>query len=277
MFLDLSYAQEFLSDIQQAINASINSTNEHENHLKEVYKEPNNVLHELQNQQCGSNMKPTNGENIHQTVSLNSVPSVKKHATLGTQSADYPQAKIDMGFEVPEDEDFNAHLFEGFSKQDSSDEAAESGENIAEEIDEDEGHVSKKSRKWFNFCYYLLSHTRYYVHSQYFLQILGQSKSPNWSKQECGTFLSLYKEHKDLYAKKNRTFWQIIIAELSKQNIIRTKNQCEKKMESLKGKFRKAVDGDENLENFDASYKYFFGLFINKICKYFKREDFTAS
>lgn len=56
-----------------------------------------------------------------------------------------------------------------------------------------------------------------------------------------------------MFAKKNRKFWQIIVADLAKQKITRTKEQCEKKMDALKVKFRQAVDGDENIENFNAS------------------------
>lgn len=60
-----------------------------------------------------------------------------------------------------------------------------------------------------------------------------------------------------LFAKKNRDFWQMIVSGLGKENFIRTKKQCEKKMDSLKTTFRKAVDSDEKMENFAVSWIMF--------------------
>lgn len=141
MFIDLGYAQQFFNGIQKELNASSKITK---------VQEPSSVLHEVQNTQQipRSNKTPTNRQNIEQTALLNGAASVKKPAILETRKVQYPQPNTDMGFEVPEDEDFNVHLLEGFTKQESSDEhAAESGDDAEEEDDFDEGQSNKKQRE----------------------------------------------------------------------------------------------------------------------------------
>lgn len=107
-------------------------------------------MQEIQNKEriSGSNRAAINGQKIQQAALLNSVASVKTPVPLDTGEAHYSQAKTDMGFAVTEDEDFNAHLLEGFTKDDSSDDQApESGDEIEVESDEGQGQQKKKRRE----------------------------------------------------------------------------------------------------------------------------------